>query len=122
MRIARYLLIWSLVTCGLALVALHRPVALKYAATLGDLARTSTPADIAAGVPFVVRDSYATQICVSTRAGQPYPPFVAPADSSTGGSYERVQAGVPFLVRDRTGTQVCISTRDGQALPPFIMP
>ena len=127
MRITRHLLIWPLIMLGVVVPAvLLKPASVQYAAALGDLASTTTPSYVYAGVPFVVRDSYGTQICVSTRAGQPLPPFVVPAGQNgagwaTGGT-GTVQAGVPFVVQDHNGTQVCISTRGGQSLPPFIAP
>ena len=123
MRIAGHLLVWSLITLSVVVpIVLLKAAGSQDAAIRGAHAGTSQPAPVYAGVPFVVRDNYATQTCVSTRAGQTYLPFVVPADAASGSSFERVQAGVPFVVRDSNGTQICISTRGGQALPPFILP
>lgn len=40
---------------------------------------TIMPQHIQAGIPFVMRDQYSTQVCVSSRSGQPLPPFIVPS-------------------------------------------
>jgi hypothetical protein len=85
------------------------------------------PSYIQAGVPFIVRDNYATLLCISTRAGQPLQPFISPGNWPVWIANEHapihVQAGVPFTVQDgKGGTQMCISTRSGEPLPPFLAP
>ena len=127
MHIARHLVIWFLITLGVVLPPLlFKPVTLQYTGVLGDLVGTNVPAHVQAGLPFVVRDSYATQVCISSRSGQPLPPFVAPADRFSFGAPTLaptyVQAGVPFMLQDSNGTQICVSTRRGQVLPPFVVP
>jgi hypothetical protein len=127
MRIVSHLLIWSLVTLGVLVPTLMlEPPGSLYATVLGDGAGTSVPDHVHAGVPFVVRDSYASQVCISSRSGRPLPPFVLPptqfgVGSPASGTAD-VRAGVPFVVRDANGIQVCVSTRGGQSFPPFIAP
>src|SRR5438128_9426196 len=94
-RVAGHLLVWSLLTLGVVVpIVLLKAASSQDAAIRGAHAGTSQPAPVYAGVPFVVRDNYATLTCVSTRAGQTYLPFVVPAAAASGGSFERVQAGV----------------------------
>lgn len=118
------------VTLGVFLVAtvvsiLCLPGSIVYSAILTNMPDAPAPGYVQAGVPFMVRDGYATQICVSTHAGRPLLPFVTP--SATFGAAARrepdhVHAGVPFTVQDGHGTQICISSRGGQPLPPLIGP
>ncbi len=127
MRTVRYAILCSLLTLSFVTFAvLHGAAGVRSIAALSDLAPMSTPTYVYAGVPFVVRDSYATQICVSTHPGRLLPPFVVSADSlytsAPSGSSPDVQALVPFMVHDHNGTQICVSTRGGQSLPPFIAP
>jgi hypothetical protein len=130
MRIARHLLIWSPISLSVAVAAiLTRSASLMYVAVLSD--RNSqdapsyfeAPSHIQAGVPFIVRDNYATQVCISTRSGKPLPPFITPP-----GQFDvvlqgpvRVQAWVPFEVQDSYGSQICISSRGGEPLLPFVV-
>lgn len=113
------------VVFGAATVYLHGGA--SYARILADAGSLAEPTYVQAGVPFVVRDNYATLLCISTRAGQPLQPFIAPGtwptwDTSYGAPMH-VQAGVPFTVHDgKGGSQLCISTRSGEPLPPFIAP
>jgi hypothetical protein len=124
MRIARHLLIWSLI--ALVPAVLLKPVRLQFAAVLAEGSGTGAPASVHAVVPFVVHDSYAIQVCISSRSGRPLLPFILPADSFGAGTHATatadVRAGVPFLVRDANGMQVCVSTRVGQSFPPFVAP
>lgn len=135
MRITSHILIGAMASLAIvALTALHWVVGTGYAAVLSPIGRTSAPAYVHAGVPFLVRDSYATLICISTRSGRPYLPFVAPASRFGSGAYagtpasiqagmpESIQAGTPFVVRDQLGSQYCISSRGGEPLLPFILP
>ena len=127
MRIARQLLIWSLITLGVVVPAvLLKPAGSQYAAVLSDVVGTNAPSYVHAGVPFVVRDSHATQVCVSSQSGRPLLPFVVPAGQHSGVMAAHtagdVHAGMPFVVRDTNGTQVCVSTQGGQSFPPFIAP
>jgi hypothetical protein len=88
-------------------------------------AGVSGPGYVYAGVPFVVRDSYATQLCIASHSGRALPPFVGPADG-VGGTQpdgeQRVDAGIPFTVEDGFGTTLCVSTRGGRSLTPFVVP
>jgi hypothetical protein len=125
-RITRHFAPWLLIALGvLVVIVLTNLERLRYAAVLGD-AGAGIPSQIRAGVPFVIRDRYATQFCVSSRGGQPLPPFILPADQPSMGFSVRlggeVQAFVPFVVRDRSGTQVCISSRGGRLYPPLVVP
>jgi hypothetical protein len=127
MRITFQILIGFMARLAIvALTALHWVVGTGYAAALGRIGSKSAPEYVHAGVPFLVRDSYATQICISTRSGRPYLPFVAPASWFGSGGYAgtpaSVQAGKPFVVRDQLGSQYCISSRGGEPLLPFILP
>jgi hypothetical protein len=127
MRIASHLLIWSLLTVGVLVpTVLLKPVSWRYATALGDAVLANPPSFVLAGVPFVVRDGYATVLCISSRSGRPLPPFVVPAGQysvvTVAGANGDVHAGVPFVVRDTNGWQVCVSTRGGQSFPPFIAP
>ncbi|HWE63046.1 MAG TPA: hypothetical protein VHB98_15140 [Chloroflexota bacterium] len=82
------------------------------------------PRYVQAGVPFIVRDNYATLVCISNHSGYPLEPFISPTHWSiryqygTAPSY--VEAGMPFRVQDSEGTQFCISTRSGRPLMPFL--
>jgi hypothetical protein len=40
--------------------------------------RRASPQQVHAGIPFIVRDQYGTQVCISSRSGQTLPPFVVP--------------------------------------------
>jgi hypothetical protein len=83
----------------------------------------SAPDYVHAGVPFIVRDAYAAQLCISARSGRPLPPFVTCVDAQgSGDGLQRVDAGIPFRVNDGSGTTLCVSSRGGQALAPFIVP
>jgi hypothetical protein len=126
MRIASQI-IWPLLTLGVPVsAALLKPATTLYATVVGDSVGGSVPAYVHAGVPFVVRDAYASQLCMSSRSGRPLLPFILPATQLDGGTPASgtadVQAGVPFMVRDANGVQVCVSTRGGHSFPPFIVP
>jgi hypothetical protein len=124
MRIIAHILLGSI--AGIALAGLHWVLGTGYPAMLALIGSTGAPSYVHAGVPFLVRDSYATLICISTRSGRPFPPFVAPSPRSglgvDSGTPAYVRAGIPFVVRDRLGSQYCISSRGGEPLPPFILP
>jgi hypothetical protein len=116
-----------LIALGATVVfVLANPNMLRYAAALTAAGGTSAPLRVHAGVPFVIRDRYATQICVSSHDGEPLPPFVLPTDGQSPGVVLRlggqVQALVPFVVRDRNGTQVCVSSRGGRVYLPLVVP
>jgi hypothetical protein len=78
---------------------------------------------ITPGIPYVARDSYGTQICVSSRQGHAVPPFIVPSEQPAYGSFgiRMVQPWVPFIVRDNYSTQVCVSSRGGRVWPPFVV-
>jgi hypothetical protein len=84
------------------------------------------PQYVQAGVPFIVRDSYATLLCISNRSGYPLQPFILPGKQTlryrSGAAPAHVQAGVPFIVHDAKGAQLCVSNRSGQPLPPYLGP
>ncbi|HWE60545.1 MAG TPA: hypothetical protein VHB98_02430 [Chloroflexota bacterium] len=127
MRIVGHLLLWPLIVLGVAgPTVLLTPARVQYAAVLGDIAGTTAPSYVQAGLPFVVRDSYAAQVCISTSSGRPLLPFLVPVGQTSvitaAGATGDVQAGVPFVVRDSNGTQVCVSTKGGRSFPPFIAP
>ena len=88
----------------------------------------SAPHTVKADIPFVVHDSYATQLCVSTHSGRLIAPVVVSASDPLMGlpAYRRnavkVDANLPFIVRDPHGVQICVSTRSGNALPPIVAP
>jgi hypothetical protein len=120
------LLLSPLLTLGIAgLAVIHGTSGARDVAAFAALAFPRTPTFVQAGIPFVVRDGYATQVCVSTRSGRLLPPFVGPADPLDAGvapdRSATVQVGVPFVVHG-DGTQICVSTRGGRSLPPFILP
>ncbi len=126
MRTVRRAMLYSLLTLGIVAVAvLHGAAGVPSLAALGDLKSISTPTYVYAGVPFMVQDGYATQLCISSRSGWLLPPFVVSAALSASappGSASEVRAYVPFMVHDHTGTQICVSTRRGQLLPPPVVP
>jgi hypothetical protein len=127
MRITSLILIGSIASLVVvALTAVYWVVGRGYAAVLTRVGSIGAPSYVHAGVPFWVRDSYATQICISTRSGRPLLPFVAPAvrfgSGASAGTPANIQAGMPFVVRDQLGSQYCISSRGGEPLPPFILP
>ena len=127
MRVLRQPLPYILATLSLVtVIVFHLRGDPVYSAVLEAANGTIAPDYVHAGVPFIVRDHYATQICVSTRSGRPLLPFVSPVPRYTfntgSGAPARVRAGVPFEVRDNNGVQICISTRGGQPLLPFIYP
>ena len=126
MHTVRRATLYSLLTLGIIAVAvLHGAAGVPSLAALGDLRSISTPTYVYAGVPFMVQDSYATQLCVSSRSGWFLPPFVVSGARFGGtptGSPSEVRAYVPFMVHDHGGTQVCVSTRSGQLLPPPVVP
>lgn len=102
------------------------PFFLRYSVVDGHFLRMD--AAVHAGIPFMVHDVYATQLCVSTESGRLLTPIVVSAANPIGnlsilrGTAETVHANIPFVVRDAYGTQVCISSRDGKALPPLVAP
>jgi hypothetical protein len=127
MRITPHLLIWLLITVGVVVaIALLKLASWQYAAAFGAAVGTTAPSYVQADVPFVVRDSYATLLCISSHSGRPLLPFVVPASQYGEGTAASadgdVHAGVPFVVRDSSGSQLCVSARGGQSVPPFIEP
>lgn len=106
--------------------AMHIPSVPAPSAVLAGLEGSDASDYVYAGVPFVVHDRYATQICISSRSGRPLPPFVSPALNFAAGGVRSapasVHAGIPFVVRDGHSMQICVSTREGQPLLPFIDP
>ena len=124
-RVMRQPLSWSLAALGVAVpTALHGSASFALAvAGRGDGA--SAPGYVHAGVPFIVRDGYAAQLCISSRSGRPLPPFVVRADAFGGiqpDGLQHVDAGIPFVVKDSFGTTLCVSTRGGHPLAPFVIP
>jgi hypothetical protein len=126
MRSLRQPIRWCLVALGVAVpTALHAPA--SFALVVPGLgAGLGAPGYVHAGVPFIVRDGYAAQLCVSSHSGRPLPPFVTPAGAFSSGMQpdepRRVAAGIPFTVEDGSGTTLCVSTRGGQPLVPFVVP
>jgi hypothetical protein len=133
MRLMRHPISWFGAVLGvIVLTVFHWSVSLAAVVPSGS---AGAPGYVQAGLPFVVRDGYATQVCISSHSGRPLPPFVAPADAfspdmpfdafSTGmplGGQQRIGAGIPFTVNDSFGTVLCMSTRGGQVLLPFVVP
>ncbi len=127
MRVLRRPIPSVLLSLGILLYAVtHVRSLLVAAVVLADMRGSGAPTYVYAGIPFVVHDRYATQLCISSRSGRPLPPFVVPAPLSSFGSLSaapaRVQGGMPFVVRDGRSTQLCVSTRGGVPLLPFIVP
>lgn len=96
-------------------------MSLRYAAAL------TNGGYVLAGVPFIMRDDYATQMCVSSRAGRLLPPLVLPPEPFSSHvthiiTYMRVRAWVPFMVQDGKSMQLCISSKGGDAFLPFLAP
>ncbi len=132
-RLMRHPISWSGVVLGvIALTVFHWSVGLAAVVPSGS---AGAPGYVHAGLPFVVRDGYATQFCISSHSGRPLPPFVAPAGAfSTGMPFDsfstgtpldgqqRIDAGIPFTVDDSFGTVLCMSTRGGHVLLPFVVP
>jgi hypothetical protein len=117
---------WCLVVLGVAVpIALHAPVSFALVVP-GSGAGLGAPGYVHADVPFIVRDGYAAQLCVSSHSGRPLLPFVAPAGAVGSGMQpdesRHVAAGIPFTVEDGVGTTLCVSTRGGQPLVPFVVP
>jgi hypothetical protein len=116
-----------LLSLGIVLYAVkHVRRLLVSAVVLSEMRGSSAPTYVYAGIPFVIHDGYATQLCISNRSGRSLPPFVVPAPVSSIGSLRvapaHVQAGTPFLVHDGWSTQLCASTRSGEPLVPFVVP
>jgi hypothetical protein len=117
---------WCLVALGVAVpTALHASASFALDVP-GRGAYSDAPGSVHAGVPFVVRDGYATQLCISSHSGRALLPFVVSAGAVDNGMQldepRRVAAGIPFTVEDGIGTTLCVSTRGGQPLPPFVVP
>jgi hypothetical protein len=127
MHILRRSLVLTLLPAGIfgaATVYMHGGA--SYARTLALSTVLVEPKYVQAGVPFILRDNYATLVCISNHAGQPLQPFISPGgwppSFRHGEAPAYVQAGMPFTVRDGSSAQLCISTRSGEPLPPFIEP
>jgi hypothetical protein len=127
MRVLRDSILTVLLSLGVALfAAMHVWRAQLAAVMLRDMGGSSAPVDVYAGIPFVIHDGYATQLCISSHSGRPLPSFVVPVAASRSSSLHaapaRVQAGMPFVVHDGWSTLLCVSTRSGESLVPFIVP
>jgi hypothetical protein len=85
--------------------------------------KTGHLGQVTPGVPYVVRDGYGMQICVSSRQGHAIPPFIVPAEQPAYSpiGVRLVQPWVPFIVHDGYSTQVCVSSRGGRVWPPFVV-
>jgi hypothetical protein len=118
------------IAAGMLLFALGRGAAAvwPYSLVADQLLPGTAPVTVNAGIPFIVHDSYATEVCVSSGSGRLLTPIVVSAGDPVFNSlYFRdkavaVQADMPFVVRDVHGTQICISSRGGKALPPLVAP
>ena len=118
------------IAIGVLLFVLGRGggAAWRYTLAAPQFLANGTPVTVGAGIPFVVHDSYATQVCVSSGSGRLLTPIVvSPQDPVLLSTYFRnkaqvVTADLPFVVRDAHGTQICISSRGGKALPPLVAP
>ena len=127
MGIPRLLLLGSLIALGVLVASVVlRPASVQFVTVLDEFTSMKATSYVHAGVPFLVQDKYAIQLCISTRSGQPLPPFILPANQPNAFIAARtsreVQAGVPFVLQDSNGTQICVSTRGGKLFPPFVVP
>jgi hypothetical protein len=125
MRSIWYVLIWYQILLSVAAATfLLASANFLFAAVQSESTSERIPPYVQAGVPFTIRDRYATQVCISSSPGQPVPPFVIPsnAHSRFAPFAPSVQTWVPFIVHDAHGAQICISSRGGQVYLPLVIP
>src|SRR5690348_13806719 len=113
MRVITYVLLLSAIILAVTAVSLQRGLLTGGVTTLLAIeTKANNPTHIVPGIPYVIGDQYAKQVCISSREGRPLPPFIVPAGQVAvpNTSTQIIKAGIPFVIQDGYSTELCISS------------